>query len=75
MGLRSATFGTVGGRPQISVVIPAPSEEALIAGAVRSVGADAEVIVVNGGSLDRTVAAAQAAGAGCEPGARAPGCC
>jgi rSAM/selenodomain-associated transferase 2 len=53
----------VGGRPQISVVIPALNEEALVAGAVRSVSAEAEVIVVDGGSRDRTVAAAQAAGA------------
>lgn len=49
--------------PQISVVIPTLDEEALVAAAVRSVRANAEVIVADGGSSDGTVGAARAAGA------------
>ncbi len=48
---------------QISVVIPALDEEALVGAAVESVRADAEVIVADGGSSDGTVGAALAAGA------------
>jgi len=39
---------------RISVVIPALNEEACLARAIRSVSADAEVIVVDGGSRDGT---------------------
>jgi rSAM/selenodomain-associated transferase 2 len=50
--------------PRLSVIIPALDEEAAIAAAVRSgVLAGAEVIVADGGSMDRTVACAEAAGA------------
>ena len=41
-------------RPSISVVIPALDEERPLAAAIRSVRADAEVIVVDGGSSDAT---------------------
>src|SRR5438552_3620868 len=49
----------------VSVIIPALNEEEWIAGAVESaVAADAaEVIVVDGGSVDRTTRLAKAAGA------------
>ncbi len=53
----------MGTRASISVVIPALDEEALVGDAVRSVRADAEVIVVDGGSHDRTGAVARTAGA------------
>jgi rSAM/selenodomain-associated transferase 2 len=51
-------------RPLLSVVVPTLDEEAQVAGAVRSAldGAD-EVIVVDGGSRDRTMAVAREAGA------------
>jgi len=42
------------GDSRISVVIPALDEEACLARAIRSVAADAEVIVVDGCSCDRT---------------------
>ena len=48
---------------RISVVIPALDEESNLAAAIASVRADAEVIVVDGGSRDGTIAAALAAGA------------
>lgn len=51
------------GEPQISVVIPTLDEEGLVAAAVMSVRADADVIVSDGGSSDGTVEAARAAGA------------
>jgi len=41
-------------KPSISVVIPALDEERHLAAAIRSVRADAEVIVVDGGSRDAT---------------------
>lgn len=50
------------GRP-ISVVIPALDEEASIARAIRSVAAEAEVIVVDGCSCDRTRQIAESEGA------------
>jgi rSAM/selenodomain-associated transferase 2 len=50
-------------RPAVSVIIPALDEESGIAEAVRSVAGGAEVIVVDGGSRDRTIAVARAAGA------------
>ena len=46
----------------LSVVIPAWNEEGLIARAVHSVREEAEVLVVDGGSQDRTCAVAAAAG-------------
>lgn len=49
--------------PRVSVVIPALDEEACVANAVHSVRAAAEVIVVDGGSRDRTRQRAEAAGA------------
>ena len=50
--------------PTLSVVIPALDEEERIAAAVRSVQSDAdEVLVVDGGSRDRTCARAEEAGA------------
>jgi rSAM/selenodomain-associated transferase 2 len=48
--------------PSLSVVIPAWNEEGLVARAVRSVREEAEVLVVDGGSQDRTCAEAEAAG-------------
>lgn len=51
-------------RPRVSVVIPALNEEATIAAAIRSVsGSASEVIVVDGGSADRTMAIAAETGA------------
>lgn len=47
----------------MSVVIPTLDEEPCVADAVRSVRDDAEVVVVDGGSRDRTCAVAAAAGA------------
>jgi rSAM/selenodomain-associated transferase 2 len=52
--------------PGISVVVPALNEEACVAEAVRSAcagGPDVEVLVVDGGSADRTRPVAEAAGA------------
>jgi len=49
--------------PRFSVIIPALNEGELVAQAVRSVRDEAEVIVVDGGSEDRTRAAAEAEGA------------
>lgn len=50
-------------RTSISVVIPTLDEEERLAAAIRSVRADAEVIVVDGGSTDGTRAVAAAEGA------------
>ncbi len=52
-------------RPRLSVIIPALNEEAAVAGAVDSALAvpDAEVIVVDGGSRDRTPEVAASRGA------------
>lgn len=47
----------------LSVVIPALNEEACLAAAVRSVRDQAEVLVVDGGSTDRTAEVARAEGA------------
>ncbi len=47
----------------MTVVIPALEEEASIGASIDSVSAHAEVIVVDGGSRDRTCATAAAAGA------------
>ena len=61
--------------PWLSVIIPTLDEEALVAGAVasaRDAGAD-EVIVADGGSRDRTVERARAAGAQIATGARGRG--
>lgn len=63
----------VGDRPPVSVVIPALNEEELLAEAIGSVRADAEVIVVDGGSSDTTVAVAESAGARVIPGPRGRG--
>ncbi len=49
--------------PRFSVIIPALNEEDVVAQAVRSVREEAEVIVVDGGSEDRTRAVAEAEGA------------
>jgi rSAM/selenodomain-associated transferase 2 len=49
--------------PYVSVVIPALDEEGSLRSAIESVRADAEVIVVDGGSRDATVSEAEAAGA------------
>jgi len=51
------------GEIRISVVIPALNEEACLARAIRSVAADAEVIVVDGSSCDRTREVAETEGA------------
>lgn len=51
-------------RPRLSVILPALEEEETVERAVRSVAEDAdEVLVVDGGSRDATVASARAAGA------------
>ncbi len=51
-------------RPYLSVVIPALNEAVAVDAAIESARCDdAEVIVVDGGSRDRTAACAQAAGA------------
>jgi rSAM/selenodomain-associated transferase 2 len=50
-------------KPSISVVIPALDEGERLPAAIRSVRADAEVIVVDGGSADATRAVAAAEGA------------
>jgi glycosyltransferase involved in cell wall biosynthesis len=47
----------------LSVVVPALNAERGVAAAIRSVAGAAEVVVVDGGSSDGTVAAAKAAGA------------
>jgi rSAM/selenodomain-associated transferase 2 len=55
----------------ISVVIPTLDEERMVAGAIRSVRAQAEVLVVDGGSHDATCTVARAEGARvllCGPG-------
>ena len=57
----------------LSVVIPTLNEEARVADAVRSVRDDAEVVVVDGGSSDRTRAVAEAAGASVIASARGRG--
>ena len=50
-------------KPYLSVIIPALNEQQNIKKAVESaVDADAEIIVVDGGSCDRTVAIAEKAG-------------
>ncbi len=53
----------MGEKPAVSVVIPTLDEQASVAAAVRSVIAEAEVLVIDGGSLDATAEAARAAGA------------
>jgi len=50
-------------QPKLSVVIPTLDEEASVTAAIESVRDEAEVIVVDGGSLDRTTSMAEAAGA------------
>ena len=50
-------------RPSVSVVIPALDEEQRLPAAIQSVRADADVIVVDGGSRDATRAVAAAEGA------------
>ena len=50
-------------RPDVTVIIPTLDEESGVARAVHSVAGVAEVIVVDGGSRDRTVAGARGAGA------------
>jgi rSAM/selenodomain-associated transferase 2/rSAM/selenodomain-associated transferase 1 len=58
------------GRPYVSVIIPALNEEGMIAGAIESaLDAESEVIVVDGGSRDNTVAAATNVGARVEKSA------
>ncbi len=58
------TPGTSADAPRISVIIPALNEEATIVAAIRSAHGNAiEVIVVDGGSTDRTVRFALDAGA------------
>lgn len=51
------------GQPKLSVVIPTLNEEACVSAAIESVRDEAEVIVVDGGSKDRTTELAEAAGA------------
>jgi uncharacterized protein len=56
-------------RPYLSVIIPALDEEAHIEKTIFNAGSpDAEVIVVDGGSEDRTVERAEKAGAAVVPG-------
>jgi rSAM/selenodomain-associated transferase 2 len=50
-------------RPSVSVVIPTLDEEQRLPAAIQSVRADADVIVVDGGSRDATRAVAAAEGA------------
>jgi rSAM/selenodomain-associated transferase 2 len=50
-------------KPSISVVIPTLDEESCLAAAIRSVRAQAEILVVDGGSRDQTRAVAAAEGA------------
>jgi rSAM/selenodomain-associated transferase 2 len=49
--------------PSISVIIPTLDEQTRLAAAIRSVRAEAEVLVVDGGSRDATRAVAHAEGA------------
>lgn len=59
------------GRPYLSVVIPALNEGATIEAAIKSArSADSDIIVVDGGSRDRTVARAADAGARVIPAPR-----
>lgn len=54
------------GRPSVSVIIPALNEEETVVSAIRSASAKSrgvEVILVDGGSADRTVALARECGA------------
>lgn len=60
-------------KPAVSVVIPTLNEQAGVAAAVQSAIAEAEVIVVDGGSLDATVGAALASGAAVVTAARGRG--
>ncbi len=48
---------------RLAVIVPALNEESAIAGAIESAAGADEVIVVDGGSRDATVAVARAAGA------------
>jgi rSAM/selenodomain-associated transferase 2 len=57
----------------LSVIIPALDEEASVARAIASVRDDAEVLVVDGGSRDRTREVAAAAGARVLPSERGRG--
>ena len=50
-------------KPSISVVIPTLNEESRLPAAIRSVRGEAEVLVVDGGSRDQTLAVAAAEGA------------
>ncbi|MFO8013891.1 MAG: TIGR04283 family arsenosugar biosynthesis glycosyltransferase [Phycisphaerae bacterium] len=59
------------GRPYLSVIVPALNESAPIAEAIATARApDAEILVVDGGSADATVAVARDAGARVLSGAR-----
>jgi glycosyltransferase involved in cell wall biosynthesis len=55
------------GRPKISIIVPTLNEERYIAGLLRSINAQLEsideVIVVDGGSMDRTIEIARSLGA------------
>jgi len=53
----------MGASPRLSVVIPCLDEEQLVEAAIRSAGGADEIIVVDGGSRDRTCERATAAGA------------
>jgi hypothetical protein len=58
-------------RPYVSVIIPALNEEACIEKTIFSARSrDAEIVVVDGGSEDKTVQRAEAAGAAVIPGPR-----